>query len=266
MRPRLYFCAYRDNKDVNHNTDNQENTTKLSAPKYDEIGEFVKKRLETLGRQLNDTIKHYEIDPFGEEDWDESPLAEKTDQDQLNPEGDKKSSEISNKEISSYSTKQENRASKDQNLGENAERYCVKIENMNFFRHTIKEIRCEVAVSEESDFSKVKTIKLSKRETLFLRSRRSNEVFEYVFWFNSSEIEDRHKYIRVRLLASNFLGVKKHYERHYKLEELSQEVNRKTQCQCWHKINTNKLTFNFVKTGVRCLIGAKFEKLFDSRA
>jgi hypothetical protein len=268
MRPRLYFCAYKEPHDANLNNSNQGDTSGISSLNSNTIDEPVKKRIKRLIGQLSDYIEHIEEDPFGEENWDESSSIE-TAKEPLNPQEEKEALEIFKRSygivIGRYDSTIGSGVTIDQRPNEDDGRYCIKIENMNFFCNTIKEIRCEMAIAKDSTFSIIKTIKLSKPETLFLRSRRSSQVFNYVFWAKSSNVHDDYRFVRIRLLATNFLGIKKHYERYFVLDELTQNTNRKTQCQCWHKINTNKLTFSFVKTGVRCLIGAKFEKLFDSR-
>ncbi|MGV8111808.1 MAG: hypothetical protein AB2L17_02765 [Lentimicrobium sp.] len=146
-------------------------------------------------------------------------------------------------------------------------KYCIKVENMNIFRNTIKEVKCEIAVSEDIEFTEMKTIMPKKPDILFLKSARKcgeNKLFNYVFWFNEKVIKADHKYLRVRLLASNALGVKKHYERYFKLEEIRAETHPQTQSQCWHRINTDN-EFTFIKPGLRCCLGAKFEKLFDCK-
>jgi hypothetical protein len=147
-------------------------------------------------------------------------------------------------------------------------KYSIKVENMNIWRNTIKEVICDVAVASNKEFRTIKTIELRKDKTLFLKSARQfggNPLFNYVFWFEEKEITAGYDYLRVRLLASNALGIKKHYERYFKLDEIRDDVNIKTQCQCCHRIKTNKEAFNFIKIGIRCCIGAEIEKLFGCK-
>jgi hypothetical protein len=52
-----------------------------------------------------------------------------------------------------------------------------------------------------------------------------------------------YKFLRVRLLATNLLGVRKHYERIYKLDDLKENKPMVLECESTHK----KLTHNLIK-------------------
>jgi hypothetical protein len=268
IRPRLYFCAYKEPHDANINNNNQGDTSGVSSLKSNKTNEPVKKRIKRLVRQLNDYIEHIEEDPFGEEDWDESSTLE-TAKEPLNSQEEKEALEIFKRSygvvIGRYASTIGSEVAFNQRPNEDNGRYCIKIENMNFFRKTIKEIKCEVAIAKDQNFNKTRTLELSKPETLFLRSTRSNQVFNYVFWVNSSQVPEGYGYFRVRLLATNFLGVKKHYERYYELDELNQVVNQVTQCQCWHNLKTRKNSFYYIKSGIRCKMGVCFENMINCR-
>jgi hypothetical protein len=154
-------------------------------------------------------------------------------------------------------------------LQQNRFNYCIKVDNMNLSRNTIKEVKCEVAISTDREFTRMKRIELSKSETLFLKSARQirgNRLFNYVFWFKEESIPYGYEYLRVRFLATNALGIKKHYERYYRIAQIEENENLKTQCQCWQRNETDKVTFRFIKPDLRCWIGAKFENLFDCRS
>lgn len=153
-------------------------------------------------------------------------------------------------------------------LQQNRFNYCIKVENMNLSRNTIKEVKCEVAISRHQDFNQNRTVEPQKSEILFLKSVRrcgGNRLFNYVFWFEEDAIPYGYNYLRVRLLAYNALGIRKHYERYYLLDQIHENEATKTQCQCWHNIKTNKNSFGFIKPGIRCKSGAYIEKLLDRR-
>lgn len=109
----------------------------------------------------------------------------------------------------------------------------VRVINRNIFM-AVKEVQCEIAVSEFTCFQKEKTIQLKKDKTLVLRKFKKVED-DYIFRTEKdietlNEVHNKlmkakgkehdYKYMRIRILALNFMGIRKHYERFYAIEEL----------------------------------------------
>jgi hypothetical protein len=129
----------------------------------------------------------------------------------------------------------------------------VRVINKNIF-FSVKEIQCEIAVSETKCFSKEKTVELKKDKTLVLKIFKK-ESDDYIFRAKSEfiDIQQKHrelmgreegehlndyKFLRIRLLVPNFMGVKKHYKRIYIIENLEVIVNDEKPeplSQCKHK-------------------------------
>lgn len=111
--------------------------------------------------------------------------------------------------------------------------WVVKVENKNWFCFTIREIQCEIALSATSDFIYARTLKLIKDKTLFLKPIKTNPSNNYRFVSkNCFSTSATYKFLRVRLLASNFLGVKKHYESVCKIEIDLKEFKNDCNTQC----------------------------------
>jgi hypothetical protein len=109
----------------------------------------------------------------------------------------------------------------------------VRVTNKNLLL-AVKEVQCEIAVSEHQCFKTEKTLPLKKDKTLVLRKFRKTED-DYVFRTidNVEKIQEDHrkrteakaderdyKYLRIRILALNFMGIRKYYERFYELKAL----------------------------------------------
>jgi len=198
IRPRLQYCAYKRTNGGNANTSMTNQISQQSTNNEQSV-------------KNSSVNKHIDIDPYGEEIWE--------DEDQC-------------PDVLDYSS---NALTKSTAKQGNNSVWVVKVENKNWFCVIIREIQCEIALSSTSDFKMARTLKLRKPSTLFLKSvgvdKNNNYLFTPLrnvsFYSNS-----RYKYLRVRLLASNFLGVKKHYERIYSLD--SGLNDDKTYCQCHH--------------------------------
>lgn len=125
------------------------------------------------------------------------------------------------------------------------DKWKIKVINKNLL-FTIKEIRCEIAVSECRSFDIANTLRLDKSETLMISKYRTTKS-DYTFKTqrkiagiqrtHSNESDpyeinqnSEYKYLRVRLLAPNFLGVKKHYERIFTITEITDQCEPKSQC------------------------------------
>lgn len=88
----------------------------------------------------------------------------------------------------------------------------VTVSNNNIFRNKIKDIHCEMTLSSVEDFSgDVRTLELIKSWIVCLNKKPAFYVFkaELDHIKHKSNHIDGMKHIRVRILAPNFLGVKK---------------------------------------------------------
>ena len=86
------------------------------------------------------------------------------------------------------------------------ELFKVKLENHNM--RTIPEIKCEIATSDTLNFDLLNTQDPVIDSIMFLARTPRNYFFK-------SHLKHKKKIIRVRILAPNFLGVKKAYETVY---------------------------------------------------
>ena len=84
-------------------------------------------------------------------------------------------------------------------------RFSVTIENRNPFHRTIVDISCEITLSHYQDFHIVKTQKLDKEWIVCLRSPDDNYKFK-------STLTNIRKFLRIRILAPNIIGIKKVFE------------------------------------------------------
>ncbi len=91
-------------------------------------------------------------------------------------------------------------------------RITVKNNNViNLCNKKIVDIKCEATLAETEDFSnEVITLEMMKDWIICLNKKPAN----YVFKTTNANIKDKN-YLRVRLLASNFIGVKKVTEEYY---------------------------------------------------
>ncbi len=121
-------------------------------------------------------------------------------------------------------------------------KWVVEVRNKNTLPFKIKEIKCEIAVSENIQFTAAKSLELLKSETLFLERDNKKENLNYIFVPAKETCEFvGYTFIRARLLATNILGVKKHYERIYKIECLHDQDCIILMGNCSHKRLTKKL-------------------------
>jgi len=118
----------------------------------------------------------------------------------------------------------------------------VNLINCNWLRSSVKDIYCEIAISEYENFKIVKTLELQKDSTVFIRTCHDNYIFSTkntILKILSENIENEtgtnkeeitkdvinrkrkdYQFIRVRILAPNFIGVKKAYEKKIKITEV----------------------------------------------
>jgi hypothetical protein len=127
-------------------------------------------------------------------------------------------------------------------------KWVVEVRNKNRLPLKIKEIKCEIAISDTVDFTVAKSLKLLKNETLFLNRDTNKYSSNYIFVpENDTEkcIENNENkvyyFIRVKLLVTNILSVRKHYERICRIECLTNDVCESLKGNCEHKRLTKKL-------------------------
>lgn len=94
------------------------------------------------------------------------------------------------------------------------ELFKVKLKNHNI--RNIPEIKCEIATSETDDFNYISTEDADKKDTIMFLNRHPS------FYIFRSHLKHKKPFIRVRLIAHNFLGVKKTYETIYLADRTSQ--------------------------------------------
>jgi hypothetical protein len=125
---------------------------------------------------------------------------------------------------------------------ENKIKWVAEVKNKNLLPLTVKEIKCEIAVSETIEFTVAKRLELLKDETLILKKDRSVYHTNYIF-VPVLEIAGftGYTFIRIRLLATNILGVKKHYERICRINGLPDEDHKILTGNCNHKRLTKQL-------------------------
>lgn len=95
------------------------------------------------------------------------------------------------------------------------ELFKVKLKNHNL--RNIPEIKCEIATSETGDFNQISTEDADKKDVIMFLNRHPD------FYIFKSHLKHKKSFIRVRLLAHNFLGVKKTYETIYLVDRTNQE-------------------------------------------
>lgn len=121
-------------------------------------------------------------------------------------------------------------------------KWVAEVKNKNWLCLTIKEVKCEIAVSETIEFTVAKRLELLKDETLILKKDRSVYHTNYIF-VPALETANfaQYTFIRVRLLATNILGVKKHYERICRINGLLDEGHKILTGNYEHKRLTKQL-------------------------
>ena len=102
----------------------------------------------------------------------------------------------------------------------------VKVVNRNLFRSSVKDVCCEIALSKTETFEFTKTSELKKGGTLVIYPCPD----EYIFKTHKTSNFEDYKYIRIRLIAPNFLGVRKVFQRIEKISAVP-EGNCKPICE-----------------------------------
>lgn len=85
-------------------------------------------------------------------------------------------------------------------------------ENRNIFRNPIKDIKCDIVVSKSSDFKVAKTILLKKAWTPGIRF-----CDNYTFKNSGNNIGENKRFLKVRILVVNIIGIRKLYEEVFEL-------------------------------------------------
>ena len=89
----------------------------------------------------------------------------------------------------------------------------IKCTNKNCFSIVIKDIKCDIVLSKDDTFNVTDTLELQKDWITGIK-RDSNYVFK------TKELPKNFKekkYIKVRILAINLLGIKKYYEKTFEI-------------------------------------------------
>ena len=90
----------------------------------------------------------------------------------------------------------------------------IKCVNNNILRNTIKDIKCDIVSSNSDSFEVTDTLDLQKDWTTGIRYHDN-------YTFKSKNIPtnfDDKQFLLVRILAINILGIKKFYQRVFKIE------------------------------------------------
>lgn len=88
----------------------------------------------------------------------------------------------------------------------------VKLFNKNRYNRTIVDIKCEMTISDDRNFNgNVDTLELEKEWIVCLLKANKDTDRNYVFK-EKGTIQHNKKYLRIRFLISNYLGIKKAYE------------------------------------------------------
>lgn len=95
-----------------------------------------------------------------------------------------------------------------------AEKIRIKCENKNIFRLTIKDIQCDIVVSNDNTFLYTDTLELHK-DWIPGISYNDNYVFKVK---NIPNKFNDNKFMKIRILAINILGVKKFYQKVTEME------------------------------------------------
>jgi hypothetical protein len=97
----------------------------------------------------------------------------------------------------------------------------VRLYNINRFNRLITNIKCEMSLSTDESFNgNVDTLILEKDWIVCLSKGSKNNDRNYVFKQKDTGFDKGKKYLRVRFLISNFLGISKAYEEIISLDKI----------------------------------------------
>lgn len=98
----------------------------------------------------------------------------------------------------------------------------ARLFNINRFNSLITNIKCEMSLSSDISFNEVvKTIDLEKDWIVCLKKPDERTNRNYVFKQKNSDLDGSKKYLRVRFLISNYLGISKAYEEILSLSDIN---------------------------------------------
>jgi len=100
------------------------------------------------------------------------------------------------------------------------DKWKVKVTNRNLLRTSVKDIQCEIAVSDSQAFIYAKTLVLEKSNTIFIKACHDQYIFKTEETITTITSNKKYQYIRTRLIAPNFIGVKKVFEKKLLISEV----------------------------------------------
>ena len=108
---------------------------------------------------------------------------------------------------------------------QNETQWRVKLCNKNILPVRVKDIKCEVALSKTDTFQIANTLRLRKDWIVFLKTCPDFYLFlasknQVCRSHDNTNAKIEYNFLRVRILAPNFLGVKKSYENVYALKDI----------------------------------------------
>ena len=106
-------------------------------------------------------------------------------------------------------------------LYEEEGRWKVRVINRNVLGTSVKELKCEIALSKDKNFTYSKTLDLVKDHTFLIQAFHQDEyIFKCEKTIQMENPTNDYTHIRVRLIVPNFLGIRKVFSRIEKLSEL----------------------------------------------
>lgn len=108
-------------------------------------------------------------------------------------------------------------------IAKEEQKWKVKVVNRNLLCNSVVDVHCEVALSINNSFSKANTIELIKSSSLLVRKCPDEYIFICKENIKFENPVNKYSHIRVRLVAPNFLGVRKVIERIEKISDLQKE-------------------------------------------
>jgi len=102
------------------------------------------------------------------------------------------------------------------------DKWKVKVINSNFLRTSVKDLQCEMAISINESFTTAHTLELEKDWIVFIKACHDSYTFKIKKTIQSEKKEKEYKYLRVRLLAPNFIGVKKAFEKIFDISNITE--------------------------------------------
>ena len=92
----------------------------------------------------------------------------------------------------------------------------IRCTNINCIPITVKDVKCDIVLSKDNSFTEVDTINLSKDWIPGIK-HKDFYIFKSGKDLNNDEKLDDKKWMKIRILCINVLGVKKYYEKVFSL-------------------------------------------------